>query len=135
MIIVFFVLEFVGTICPNATWATNGTLFISSNLNSTYWMNVADFTVDRSNNFYVIDSSSYRVLKYTISNPSVFTEAAITSYSSTYQPTALSLDNNGSIYTAEAWVRTSSSYLFPCEYSIVLVFIFFHELSLSHCSI
>ena len=79
---------------------------------------MTDFTVDNSNNFYVIDTYSYRILKYSSNNPSVFTEAAITSYSSTYQPMALSLDSNGSIYTAESWVRTVSLFVFPYEYPV-----------------
>lgn len=98
-------MQTLGTICPNATWATNGTIFINGLLNNTYWANMADFVIDGSNNLYVLDTYGYRVLKYALSNPSVFSVVAITSTTATYQPAALSIDTNGSIYTAESWVR------------------------------
>jgi len=94
-----------GTICPNATWAGNSTIAINNNLNSTYWATFNDFILDNSNNIYVLDTYSYRVLKYALNNPSTFTVVAVTSVSSTYLPTNLYVDSSGTIYTAEYWVR------------------------------
>jgi len=95
-----------GTICPNATWSGNSTIVINNNLNSTYWASFNDFFVDNYNNIYVLDTYSYRVLKYALNNPSTFNVVAVTSVSSSYLPNNLYVDGNGTIYTAESWVRT-----------------------------
>lgn len=95
---------FLGTVCPNATWSSNGTIFIDSNLNYSYSTNFGDFSFDKNDNIYIVDSNSYRILKFPLNNTSVFSVVGVTSGSSTYQSQNIYVDSNGTVYSAESWV-------------------------------
>ena len=102
---------FVGTICPNATWNQNGTLFISNYLGDNYWASFGDFVIDSTNNFFINEPGNYRVLKISPKNTSSYTVAAITNVSENYQATNIFLDKNGALYTAESMVRKKISFI------------------------
>jgi hypothetical protein len=96
------------SICANATWNSNSTAVNTSSFSiSSYWNTYPDIFVDNNNNLYTIDAANYRVVKFALSNPSVFTVVAVTNYSSQYSASSLFVDSSGDVYTSESMVSRS----------------------------